>query len=362
MVPRALFRDLVADVAKPAAVGQIPEPALAAVLVSSARGATGALRCFDDEEPGPGLGAGPGAVCDLALLEAAEERVRKAAPTLAVRDLTSVVLAYSLAQAGSKELYAVLQRACMEKCRQFPLEQVASLLWSFATVRLGPTFFREVQFDIVDRLSQLTAPASCDILWAYCAARHRDLHFFQAILSVLTPSAISGDRRCALLCPALLDIRTHLPEMDPEGLDRYLGYARGEFHRQQLLAAAPEAALEGLSSALRKLGVPHERLADVDGYVVDVLVHDVSGLGVGPPAECRPVSVLYHSPGRTLHRRTGEPLGQAIMRQRHLEGRGYGVLNLLDSTWDSLDAAARASLLRKRLQQVARRPEGQRET
>lgn len=289
-------------------------------------------------------------VCDTRLLDVSEERVRKVIGNFPARELTSVVLAYALAQAGSKELFAVLQKACIERCRQFPMEQIASLLWSFATIRLGPSLFREIQFDILERLSQLSVPAVCDILWSYCAVQHYDPHFFKVLLSTLVPSRVAGDPRCALLCPALLDIRARFPEMDPEGLERYMGYARDEFHSYQISRAPSAAVMESVATALDSLGLQHELMVDVDGYVVDAVASSRSKDGFHGP-----LAVLCHSAKRTLHSRTNEPLGLTMMRQRHLRGRNYLCVNLLELSWNALNISEQVSLLKMKLSDAQQR-------
>merc|ERR1712190_550286 len=121
---------------------------------------------------------------------------------------------------------------------------------------------------------------------------------------MLAPSRVAGNPRGALLCPALLDIRTHFPDMDPEGVMRYIGYARDEFHQSQLALSPPVSILEEVSERLDFLRLGHGTLIDVDGYVVDILVH-------GPIAGEKldnPVAVLYHSPRRSLHIRSDQPL------------------------------------------------------
>mmetsp|Transcript_78413 Transcript_78413/g.217771 ORF Transcript_78413/g.217771 Transcript_78413/m.217771 type:complete len:241 (+) Transcript_78413:118-840(+) len=175
-------------------------------------------------------------------------------------------------------------------------------------------------------------------------ARHYDPHFFKALLSTLNPSKIEGDPRCALLCPALMDLRVKLPDMDPVGLERYAGYARGVFRRQQLAAAAPEEERRHIAEAVAAAGMECQELADVDGYIVDVLV-------TAPESNegAKPVALLYHSPRRTLHLRTNEPLGQAMMRHRHLRNQGFGVVNVWDRSWDSLELDDRVDFLRARV-------------
>ncbi|CAK0859478.1 unnamed protein product [Prorocentrum cordatum] len=275
--------------------------------------------------------------------------------------LASVMLCDQLSnvladQTGIEGLQGAPGRACLERCRQLTVEQAARICWSFATVRLSDSLFRETQFDILEKMHQLPTSAICDLLWAYCVVRHRDPHFFKALLGLLTPSRVAGEPRCALLHPALLDIRSNLPDMDPEGLDRYLGYTHAEFRRSQLAAAPPEPALQSVAEALAAGGFRFETLADVDGYVADVVAHAPGEeLGDGEDGTSHPpVAVLYHSSLRTLHSLTNEPLGQTMMRQRHLRWRGYGVVNLWSRAWDVLDAAGRVNFLKMRFKQAER--------
>eukprot|EP00439_Symbiodinium_sp_Y106_P075224 s840_g14.t2 len=327
---------------------------LASCLLNSGRALSGQLRFWDDSEPvvvSDGIVRMPKLVrapfVDRRLLTDAETLVVRRLGGLIPRDLVSVVLAYSLAHVGSPELFSVLQRACLEKCPQFPADQMSTLLWSFATVRLGPALAKEAQVDLLECLPQLTAPAVSDLLWAYCALRHRDPHFFKALLGVLSPSTVAGNARCAMLCPALLDIKTHFPEIDPEGLGRYLSYVQPNFRALQRRAAAPTQPVEEIRKALDALGMRGEAHAEVDGYVVDVLV---------PAAEAclaKPVAIQYHSAPRTLHLLTGDPLGQTMMKQRYLRACGFSVVNLLDSAWESLDEEERVLDLKTKIQQVS---------
>merc|ERR1712217_526152 len=129
-----------------------------------------------------------------------------------------------------------------------------------------------VQIDILERLNQLSVHAVCDIIWSYCTVRHYDAHFFKTLLATLVPSRIAGDPRCALLCPAILDIQRHFPDMDPEGLDRYMSYATDVFHQQQLQSAPAASELKSVSKALDALCMEHELFVNDGGYVVDILV------------------------------------------------------------------------------------------
>ncbi|CAE8608296.1 unnamed protein product, partial [Polarella glacialis] len=105
-VPRTLFRALYEDLLK--APKKLSAPSLAAALLNSARGATGQLRSWDDEvrdspEASP-FSSNPSSMvplCDTRLLDMSEARIQKDLEDLAVRDLTSVVLAYTMAHAGS---------------------------------------------------------------------------------------------------------------------------------------------------------------------------------------------------------------------------------------------------------------------
>ncbi|CAE7259294.1 AL1, partial [Symbiodinium sp. CCMP2456] len=332
---------------------------LASCLLNSGRALSGQLRFWDDSEPvvvSDGIVRMPKLVrapfADRRLLTDAETLVVRRLGGLIPRDLVSVVLAYSLAHVGSPELYSVLQRACLEKCPQFPADQMSTLLWSFATIRLGPALAKEAQVDLLECLPQLTAPAVSDLLWAYCALRHRDPHFFKALLGVLSPSTVAGNARCAMLCPALLDIKIHFPEIDPEGLGRYLSYVQPSFRALQQRAAAPTQPVEEIRKALDALGMRGEAHAEVDGYVVDVVI---SAADACLP---KPVAIQYHSAPRTLHLLTGDPLGQTMMKQRYLRACGFSVVNLLDSSWESLDEEERVLDLQAKIRQARRQPTG----
>ncbi|OLQ02840.1 hypothetical protein AK812_SmicGene14270 [Symbiodinium microadriaticum] len=332
---------------------------LASCLLNSGRALSGQLRFWDDSEPvvvSDGMVRMPKLVrapfADRQLLTDAETLVVRRLGGLIPRDLVSVVLAYSLGHVGSPELYSVLQRACLEKCPQFPADQMSTLLWSFATVRLGPALAKEAQVDLLECLPQLTAPAVSDLLWAYCALRHRDPHFFKALLGVLSPSTVAGNARCAMLCPALLDVKIHFPEIDPEGLGRYLSYVQPSFRALQQRAAAPTQPVEEIRKALDALGMRGEAHAEVDGYVVDVTI------SAADACLLKPVAIQYHSAPRTLHLLTGDPLGQTMMKQRYLRACGFSVVNLLDSSWESLDEEERVLDLKAKIRQAQRQPTG----
>merc|ERR1711953_1433526 len=81
------------------------------------------------------------------------------------------------------------------------------------------------------------------------------------------------------------------------------------------------------------LGITYEENLEVNGYIADVVV-------------------LHHSPHRTLHLRTHEPLGQTMMRQRHLRDCGYLVVNIWDRIWNELDDSERVTFLRARIPQA----------
>ncbi|CAE7362007.1 unnamed protein product [Symbiodinium natans] len=287
-VPTRLFAELYNGVRRSFKVLSLPS--LASCLLNSGRALSGQLRFWDDSEPVVVLEGGvrmpkleKTSFSDRQLLTDAETLVVRRLGGVIPRDLASVVLGYSLAHAGSAELFSVLQRACLERCPQFPPEQMSRLLWSFATVRLGPALAKEAQVDLLECLPQLTAPAVSDLLWAYCALRHRDPHFFKALLGVLSPSTVANNPRCAQLCPALLDIRIHFPEMDPEGLGRYLSYVQPTFLASQRRIAAAASAVADVTKALESLGMRGRAYAEVDGYVVDVLV-SAEDAGLAKPA------------------------------------------------------------------------------
>ena len=283
---------------------------------------------------------GTGHNWDTRLFDAAEKRVQLVIDNLEVRQLTMVVVAYTIARTGSRELISVLQRACIERHQEFPMEQAASIVWSFATLRLSLEFFDSVQFEILENMNQLSIPAICDVLWAYCVVRIYEPQFIKALLKFLMPSRLAGDARCALLCPALLDIRSKFPDMDPEGLQRYIGYVEDVFHRSQVENAPPRHVVEAMSAALASQGHLSKSLVNVDGYVVDIVVEGLL-----------PVAVLYHSQ-QTLHQTTREPLGHTMMRQRHLKRR-FAVINVPGDTWETLDEDARAAFLAAKLAQAA---------
>ncbi|CAJ1394265.1 unnamed protein product, partial [Effrenium voratum] len=309
LVPKVLFQRLYSNILP--SFQQLSLPSLAPCLLNTARAASGQMQFWDDAHPTEAITTRDlprdyTLFEDRRLLLAAETHIVRCMGDIAPRDLTAVVQAYSLAHVGSPGLFSVLQRAAMEQCRQLPAEQLSSQLSSFAMLRLGPSFAREAQIDILDRLAQLPVTAVCDILWAFCVLRHRDPHFFKALLGILSPGSVAN-RRCAWLCPALLEIRTHFPDMDPEGLDRYMGYVQPDFRHVQLRQAAPESARKSLRSCLEQAGLQCTELVEVDGYIVDVLVEsgDLE----------KPVAIQYHSAPRTLHLSTGEPLGGTMMKQ-----------------------------------------------
>jgi len=363
VVPETLFSKLYDNVVEGAE--SLETPALAAALLVSARGIVGHLPVqranADGAADAQNTHQDPAkpVICDWRLLDACEERVQASVQDFDTRDLTSVILAYSLAHAGSLELFAVLHKSCLDRCRLFTMEQVATLGWCFATIRLGSSFFKEAQFDVLDKLSQLTIPAICDLLWSFCAARHRDPHFFKALLSVLVPSRVANEPRCALLCPALLDIRSSLPDMDPEGVDRYLNYTRGIFHQTQLANLPSPEAMQSIEEVLKALGATYESVVDFDGYALDFLVRSLpeedpldsqeASFEAASALDSMPVALLHHTAPQTLHRRTGEPLGSALMRQRHLTNMGLGVVNLWGQAWSEMDFRERVPFLEQRL-------------
>merc|ERR1712217_714726 len=66
----------------------------------------------------------------------------------------------------------------------------------------------------------------------------------------------------------------------------------------------------------------------------------------------RPIAVFYHTPYRTLHNLTNEPLGPTIMRQRHLRSSGFDVVNIWASLWDKLDEDGRMAFLKMKISDV----------
>jgi len=352
VLPTELLGALQEDVRK--GLHRIPEVSLAAGLLASARLACGQLRDPEENEAEvPGM-ANQRLLADTRLLDAAEQRVQKVVRKFDIRELTSVVLAYALGRAGSPELYSVLQRSCVHRSSEFPADQASSVLWSFATVRLGTTFFREVQVDIIERLSQFTDHAICDVIWAFCVVRHYDPHFFKVLLSTLLPSRVAGDSRCALLYPALLDIRARFPDFDPAGLERYMGYVSAEFRRAQLETAPNTTEMLGVAEALNMSDFDYEMPADIDGYIVDALVR--VRVGSAEEEASRAVGVLYHSCRTTLHPRTSEPLGQTMLRQRYLQCRSLGIVNLWDRAWADLALEGRAAYLQEKVSAASKRP------
>ncbi|CAE7843736.1 unnamed protein product [Symbiodinium sp. KB8] len=327
---------------------------LASCLLNSGRALSGQLRFWDDSEPvvvSDGMVRMPKLVrapfADRQLLTDAETLVVRRLGGLIPRDLVSVVLAYSLGHVGSPELYSVLQRACLEKCPQFPADQMSTLLWSFATVRLGPALAKEAQVDLLECLPQLTAPAVSDLLWAYCALRHRDPHFFKVRCCArhFWTRLAGGDKV----------LKTFAFWVADEILlfaGRYLSYVQPSFRALQQRAAAPTQPVEEIRKALDALGMRGEAHAEVDGYVVDVTI------SAADACLLKPVAIQYHSAPRTLHLLTGDPLGQTMMKQRYLRACGFSVVNLLDSSWESLDEEERVLDLKAKIRQAQRQPTG----
>eukprot|EP00438_Fugacium_kawagutii_P026580 Skav212411 [mRNA] locus=scaffold469:156512:158158:- [translate_table: standard] len=305
LVPRRLFESMHQNVL--AHFTQLPVPSLASCLLNTARAASGRFRWDMSKSKVTS------AFEDRRLLDEAETHVVRCISDMDCRDLTAIVQAYSLSHSGSPELFSAFLQATTEHCRQLSADQLASLMWSYGNVRLGPSFPREAQIDVLDRLGQFTVSGICEILWAYCVLRHRDQHFFKTLLSTLTPSSVAG-KGCALLCPALLEIRTYFPDMDPEGLERYMSYVQRTFRSTQMQSAASADFRQSLENCLKEIGwTDTQQLVEVDGYVVDVLVLPSTHQVDKPVA--KPVAVQFHSAPRTLHLRSGEPLGQTMMKQ-----------------------------------------------
>lgn len=314
LVPRKLFQSAHQKIVKD--FKNLSAASLASSLLNVARAVSGQFRFWDDQTGATDLynlkmlrGV---PFEDRQLLNKAETHVVRIMGELDSRDLTAVVQAYSLSHAGSPELFSAFLQATTEQCRQLAAEQLTVLMCSYANVRLGPSFAREAQIDVLDRLSQFTVSGICEILWVYCALRHRDQHFFKTLLSTLSPSSVAGNKRCARLCAALLEIQTYFPDMDPEGLQRYMSYVQPTFRLAQMRSAASEGARRSLGDCLSQAGLTHQQLVHIDGYIVDLLVPTDDG-----QVE-KPVAIQFHSAPRTLHLRSGEPLGDTMMKQ-HLE-------------------------------------------
>merc|ERR1712125_245796 len=120
-----------------------------------------------------------------------------------------------------------------------------------------------------------------------------------------------------------------------------------EFWRAQRASVAPKEVRRSVCIALKALDLEYEELRDVDGYVVDVVAH--ASIGSETPL---PLAVLHHAPRRTLHGRTGEPLGQTMMRQRYLRNHGYAVVNLWDRAWDNLSPDEQVNFLSGRVHAI----------
>eukprot|EP00397_Hematodinium_sp_SG-2012_P021039 GEMP01021712.1.p1 GENE.GEMP01021712.1~~GEMP01021712.1.p1 ORF type:complete len:520 (+),score=105.53 GEMP01021712.1:265-1824(+) len=162
---------------------------------------------------------------------AAEPVIDKQIKDATERDLASIATAYALAATGSPQLFALLQDAVVEK--EFPAEQLSSLLWSFATVRLNPKVFQHLQVRVLEVLHNFTAPAVCDVLWAFDVVRMMDEPFFDACMKLLRPSVVH-DSRCALLYPAMLNLP--FMDKDPETMNRYRAYMRPYYWEWQRTA------------------------------------------------------------------------------------------------------------------------------
>lgn len=351
LVPRKLFDSAYQNILPH--FKELTVPNLASCLLNTARAVAGHIQFWDETsseslklrvQKGDPFG-------DRRLLDEAETHVVRCMGEMDSRDLTAVVQAYSLSNCGSAELFSAFLHSTTERCRQLAADQLTVLMWSYANVRLGPSFAREIQIDILDRLSQFTVSGICEILWAYCALRHRDQHFFKTLLSTLSPSSVAGNKRCALLCPALLEIRTYFPNMDPEALERYMSYVQHAFRWTQMRSAAPEETRQSLEICLRKIGLDIEQLAIVDGYAIDVLVLPQKELE-------KPVAIQFHSAPRTLHLRSGEPLGQTMMKQRYLRAKGFCVVNILDKSWEQMGFQEQVSDLAMKIQQAQKQPTG----
>eukprot|EP00435_Cladocopium_sp_Y103_P054134 s2074_g17.t1 len=356
LVPRKLFDSAYENILP--RFKELSVPSLVSCLLNTARAVSGQIQFWDETSS-----QGPlklrvqksDPFGDRRLLDEAETHVVRCMGEMDSRDLTAVVQAYSLSNCGSTELFSAFLQSTTQRCRQLAADQLTVLMWSYANVRLGPSFAREAQIDVLDRLSQFTVSGICDILWAYCALRHRDQHFFKTLLSTLSPSSVSGNKRCALLCPALLEIRTYFPDMDPEALERYMSYVQHAFRWTQMRSAAPEQTRQSIETCLREVGlIDIEQLAIVDGYAIDVLV-----LPAQQKKIAKPVAIQFHSAPRTLHLRSGEPLGQTMMKQRYLRAKGFCVVNILDKSWEQMGFQEQVSDLAMKIQQAQKQPTGQ---
>lgn len=132
-----------------------------------------------------------------------------------------------------------------------------------------------------------------------------------------------------------------------------MSYVQHAFRWTQMRSAAPEDTRQSLELCLREVGLDVEHLAIVDGYVIDVLV-------LPRPEEDveKPVAIQFHSAPRTLHLRSGEPLGQTMMKQRYLRAKGFCVVNISDKSWEQMGFQEQVSDLAMKIQQAQKQPTG----
>jgi len=247
--------------------------------------------------------------------QVAEPFIEKLIKDASEKDLTSIATAYAMAKTGSPQLFALLQDAVMEK--EFPAEQLSSLLWSFAVVRLNPKVFQHLQVRVLEVVHNFSAPALCDVLWSFDVVRMMDETFFETCMKLLYPSDLQ-DPRCAMLYPALINLP--FVDKDPETMNRYRAYVRGYYWEWQISQAEPKDLCE---AEIKELNRPYTAGADVDGYHVDFLLEEES------PKIC----ILLHGP-KQLHHLTNQPLGETMMRHRYLTNAAkYKVINLWKTQW-----------------------------
>ncbi|KAF8821567.1 hypothetical protein IE077_001863 [Cardiosporidium cionae] len=262
---------------------------------------------------------------DLEFLKITEEYLLSVLPAFTPKDLTKTASAYAVGRCGSAAFHAALQIACIQHTGKFSGEELAKIIYAFGYSRGGHKIFSVLQLDLLEHLHLLSLPALCDVCWSYAVAQFKDSQFWETLLSLIPPSKILGDDRCALLYPALMELK-HLNSDSNHFnlLSRLKSNSKDAFWNLQLFDF-PESFVEEISIALRHRSVPPSKLLpcyDYQGFLVDLwmIIEDI------------PYVILCHT-SLTLHKDLNKPLGGTMLKHRFLNREDIPIVHLPWHFW-----------------------------
>ncbi|CDR95080.1 hypothetical protein, conserved [Babesia bigemina] len=252
-------------------------------------------------------------------------------------DLAMLAEGYARLGTGSATLHQCVQEYALRYADDLPADCLSKLLWAYGHLVGRESFFVGLQFPLLQRVNQFSAHELCRALWSYAVQRFFDVTFWSSCLTLLDVNQVRGNRRCALLYPALSDLVAVRKELLTADVLRLLNLTKSMFMDDES-AAYCAATGERLASALGSLGVTASTAEAFEGFLLDA---SFEHQGVRH-------AVLVYTRTNTVDSGS-RPSGGMILKARHLRRHGIKVLHVLRDAFMAMDERQRAALLSRQL-------------